>query len=317
MQLPPLDEFPAGPRRVVLEALHVLYRAADGPGVRKISAGLAEGDFRATMNRDLVAKVLSGRQWPTAFQVDSLVRWLADRAIDVKDTDAEAARFLWLYEQADAQADRTVRSPAATRSAIIVASEGKLCGLGVLLTDGTVLTRSYVVADGDGHTLESLRVRPVDADRSTSGEASVRWRAPEDDDGPARFAVLAPKVPIAGAVGAKWEAPPPNGARVRFYGVHRPYSGSPLEGLWLAGTVMGPSGRHGAVQLDCVLPAEGEPSQPTGTIFRIQSAGVLGESGRVVGIVSRHLRNTNCVWMTPSDLIADQVPAATRRRMFG
>lgn len=45
--------------------------------------------------------------------------------------------------------------------------------------------------------------------------------------------------------------------------------------------------------------------------------GVLGESGRVVGIVSRHLRNTNCVWMTPSDLIADQVPAATRRRMFG
>jgi len=177
MELPPLEEFPTGPRRVVLENLHALYRAADKPGVRTISEGLAQGDFRATMNRDLVAKVLSGRRWPTAWQLDSLVRWLATRAIDVKDPEAESGRLLWLYQQAEAERDGTVRSPAPTRSSILIRSRQEF-GLGVLLGDGTVLTRAYVVEENTVPDQERLLVRCVDGVQGPSCPARVTWRSP-------------------------------------------------------------------------------------------------------------------------------------------
>ncbi|MET8451650.1 hypothetical protein [Streptomyces sp. NPDC005209] len=273
--------------------------------MRTISAGLAKGDFRATMNRDLVAKVLSGRQWPTAWQLDSLVRWLASRAIDGKEPDAEAGRLLWLYQQAEAEGDGTLRSPGPTRSSLVIASNFFL-GMGVLLADGTVLTRAYVVGDNP-----SLGVRSVDRP-GTWCEASVAWRTPEDPEG---FAVLAPETVIAGAAGARWGAPPRSGARVRIYGARTRHDsdGQRLDGLWLAGIVMGPSGAEGDWQLDFALPTE-----PKDEFLRgIAAAGVLDESGRVVGVVSHAMLGSSFIWMTPFDTIADQVPSITRRQPSG
>ncbi|QMU69618.1 trypsin-like peptidase domain-containing protein [Streptacidiphilus sp. P02-A3a] len=308
MELPPLEEFPAGPRRVVLEDLHALYRAAGGPGVRVISAGLAEGDFRATMNRDLVARVLSGRQWPTAWQqLDSLVRWLALRSIDSREPTAEADRFLRLYQLAAAERDGTVRAPASTDSTVLVfmgrhsgPPDWGLVGMGVVLANGTVLTRGHVA---DRARDDGLMV----VVRLVSGNAGSRARVSYRAAGEPGFAVLTPDTPIAGAPGVRWGPRPSPGARVRLYLTH----GFECESLWIAGTTMGPSGADGAWQLDAALPSDS--GNPDGIKLNgFAGAPVLDDSGRVVGIVSR--RHGQFVWMTPVDVIVSQMPSIAHRQ---
>ncbi|MFE7552046.1 hypothetical protein [Streptomyces gardneri] len=82
----------------------------------------------------------------TAWQLNSLVRWLATQAIDGRDPDAEANRFLALYQHAEATGDRTSRAPVATRASLLVRFGHRL-GSGVLLQDGTVLTHAYLLAE--------------------------------------------------------------------------------------------------------------------------------------------------------------------------
>ncbi|GAB7035984.1 CBS domain-containing protein [Streptomyces sp. NPDC021749] len=110
VELPSLEEFAAGPRRTLLEELHVLYRAAGPLSVRAISEGIKEEEddgFRATMDRNLVSALLSGRRWPTEYQLETLVRFLAQRALRRKSPDEEANEFARLHRAA--ANDRTER----------------------------------------------------------------------------------------------------------------------------------------------------------------------------------------------------------------
>lgn len=313
VQMPPLEEFPDGPRRTVLENLHALYRAADRPGVRTISDGLADGDFRATMNRTLVSQVFRGDQWPTAWQLDSLVRWLTGRAIDGRDPDAEANRFLALYQHAEAAGDLTSRAPVASRASLLVRFGNRL-GSGVLLQDRTVLTRAYLLQEDEDlqEGRQRLAVRAIDSPGAWT-DADVLWRDPELRG----LAVLAPRGRVDGAAGARWAAPPPPGARVRIYGAHDSDSGRGdlrLEGIWLAGTTMGPTGSDGDWQLDVSVPPGSDGTSPSRIGRWLGGAAVLDESGRVIGVLSHQLQRTSFYWMTPFDVITAQVPLLARRR---
>ncbi|MFD9081673.1 S1 family peptidase [Streptomyces erythrochromogenes] len=262
------------------------------------------------MNRTLVSQVFRGDQWPTAWQLDSLVRWLTGRAIDGRDPDAEANRFLALYQHAEAAGDLTSRAPVASRASLVVDS-GDRRGAGVLLQDGTVLTRAYLLPEGDEDLQQGrqrLVVRAIDSLGGAWADAVVLWRDPE----PSGFAVLAPSRKVDGVAGARWAAPPPPGARVRIYGARHGEYGP--EGVWLAGTAMGPSGAAGDWQLDVSVPAGRDGTDTSMPVRGIGGAAVLDESGRVVGVISHQMPRTTFHWMTPFDAITAQVPLLARRR---
>lgn len=102
VSLPGTDQIPPGPKRDVLIELHKLYRLADTPGVRSISTEVQKrDDLSATMNRDLVSQILSGRRWPTVKQLDSIVRVLASQAINSPGEDSESSRFIALWTAAE------------------------------------------------------------------------------------------------------------------------------------------------------------------------------------------------------------------------
>ncbi|MBQ0995877.1 hypothetical protein [Streptomyces sp. RK62] len=97
-----MDRVPEGPKRDLLIELHKLYQLADAPGLRGLSAEIADRLLlSATMNRDLLSKIFSGKRWPTIKQVDSLVRVLAEKSIRKTDIDAEAERFHQLWMSAE------------------------------------------------------------------------------------------------------------------------------------------------------------------------------------------------------------------------
>ncbi|MFD8412138.1 hypothetical protein ACFV2Q_10335 [Streptomyces sp. NPDC059650] len=266
--------------------------------MRTISAGLADGDFRATMDRDLVSKVLNGTRWPTAWQLDSLVRWFAGRAIDGRNPAIEASRFLGLYQQAVEEGDGTVRAPAPSRSALLVYFRRQTWS-GVLLHDGTVLTQSLDLAEESGPLNgDRVEVRSVDGPQNGS-EADVLMRGTSRTG----FTVLAPRHPLQGAAAARWAPAPPIGGRVRAYLTHTSRRDNRLEGLWLAGTVLGPSGPDGDWQLDMTLTIEPNEAR-IGDVAA--GAGVLDESGRLVGAITRRLPGTSFYWMAPVDTIERQ-----------
>lgn len=100
--LPGVDRVPEGPKRELLVELHKLYHLADAPGLRGLSAEIADKLLlSATMNRDLLSKIFSGKRWPTVRQVDSLVRVLAEKSIHAVDVDSEAKRFRHLWMAAE------------------------------------------------------------------------------------------------------------------------------------------------------------------------------------------------------------------------
>ncbi|MFF3323630.1 serine protease [Streptomyces sp. NPDC002889] len=305
VELPPVEEFPAGPRRVLLENLHILYRAADQPGVRAISEGLADGDFRATMNRDLVAKILGGRRWPTAWQLDSLVRWLADRAIGPADVKDEVVRFLRLYELAEG--DGTLRMQSPTNSRIrITRAEGQSVGAGVLLGDGSVLTRAHVVGertkDYYRNTLtdEDVLIQCVEGDQK-SRRAHLLWSSQLPPDG-WDLTLLTLEPAIGRRAGPRWGAPRA-GARVRVYGFPK---AAHEDGVWFTGNVIGPGGGNGDWQLDL--------ARPDALSFQgFSGAGVYDDSGFVIGLISTALPNTTFAWMTPPEVLARTVPSWPRQ----
>jgi hypothetical protein len=97
-----VDQVPEGPKRDLLVELHKLFQLADSPGLRGLSAEIADRLLlSATMNRDLLSKIFSGKRWPTIRQIDSLVRVLAEKSIRKIDVDAEAERFHQLWMSAE------------------------------------------------------------------------------------------------------------------------------------------------------------------------------------------------------------------------
>ncbi|MFB7356029.1 trypsin-like peptidase domain-containing protein [Streptomyces gardneri] len=187
-------------------------------------------------------------------------------------------------------------------------------GSGVLLQDGTVLTRAYLLQEGEGSQegRQLLGVRAIDSPRPWT-KADVLWR----DSELRGLAVLAPRGRVDGAAGARWSASPPPGARVRIYGAHDVHTGDGdfrLEGIWLAGTTMGPTGSDGDWQLDVSVPPGSDSTSPSSIGSGLGGAAVLDESGRVIGVLSHQLPRTSFYWMTPFDVITAQVPLLGRRR---
>ncbi|WKX69937.1 hypothetical protein [Streptomyces sp. XD-27] len=82
----------------LVRALEELHRAAGRPGMRKVSALIAEGDHPAAVSHEGVRTTLKGLvvpRWPT---VQSIVAVLAAACVDPpRDPTAEVARFLPLW----------------------------------------------------------------------------------------------------------------------------------------------------------------------------------------------------------------------------
>ncbi|WP_216917400.1 S1 family peptidase [Nocardia noduli] len=311
MEIPPVEQFAAGPRRAVLESLHELYRAADGPGIRTISEGIAAGDYRATMNRDLVAKILSGTRWPTAWQLDSLVRWLAVRAVDDRTPETEAQRFQGLHERAAAARDTTSRlvSDPNGSAVQVVSNPGRTryqVGMGVLLSSNAVLTHAFVLeaprltAQGKMayKVPEAVEVIPVSGRYRARYPGQLDWWDDSDQHG---LAVLKLEKPIPEVSRIQWTTPSPD-ARVRVFGI-----ADDGTGIWAQGTVTGQHGDIWQLDLHNAPPLQGGNA---GAYQGFAGAAVLDSSGRAVGIMtSVWARGTRTYFMTSANSIASKVPS--------
>ncbi|WP_329179613.1 hypothetical protein [Streptomyces sp. NBC_01477] len=90
----PLDQ----PRQELVRALEELHRAAGSPGMRKVSAMIAEGDHPAVVSHEGVRTALKGLTSPRWETVQSIVAALAAACISPsRDPADEVARFLPLW----------------------------------------------------------------------------------------------------------------------------------------------------------------------------------------------------------------------------
>lgn len=82
----------------LVRALEELHRAAGHPGMRKVSALIAEGDYPAVVSHEGVRTTLKGLNVPRWETVQSIVAALAAACVDPpRDPTAEVARFLPLW----------------------------------------------------------------------------------------------------------------------------------------------------------------------------------------------------------------------------
>ncbi|MEU7579221.1 hypothetical protein AB0B50_16655 [Streptomyces sp. NPDC041068] len=82
----------------LVRALEELHRAAGHPGMRKVSALIAEGDLPAVVSHEGVRTTLKGLSVPRWETVQSIVAVLAAACVDPpRDPTAEVARFLPLW----------------------------------------------------------------------------------------------------------------------------------------------------------------------------------------------------------------------------
>jgi hypothetical protein len=103
-RLPEPDEtrLPAGPRRDLVLALREAYRAAGSPSFRRIEAAVADNDgYDDTVSRQSISLLLGGTFIPRWSKIDCLVRQLATTSNPRRDPDAQAARFLLLWNALD------------------------------------------------------------------------------------------------------------------------------------------------------------------------------------------------------------------------
>ncbi|MCT9088023.1 hypothetical protein N4G70_04010 [Streptomyces sp. ASQP_92] len=89
---------PNGAHQELVRALEELHRAAGHPGMRKVSALIAEGDHPAVVSHEGVRTALKGLNVPRWETVQSIVAVLATACVDPpRDPTAEVARFLPLW----------------------------------------------------------------------------------------------------------------------------------------------------------------------------------------------------------------------------
>lgn len=114
VQLPGPDELPPGPLRTLTEALHELYRAAGGPGLRMIANAVADDHrFRDSVSHEKVRELLQGIGSPKWSKLEPVVRVLAVRSTPRRDPDEEAKRFKRLWDSAATREGGTEEQVAA------------------------------------------------------------------------------------------------------------------------------------------------------------------------------------------------------------
>ncbi|WP_159038880.1 MULTISPECIES: hypothetical protein [unclassified Streptomyces] len=96
--------------------MHKLYHLAGTPGLREISSGIEKMDLPATLNRNLVSDILSGKKQPNALQLSSLVRFFASRATNGPDPEAESNRLVSLLLDALFTPEHTVEEETPSAS---------------------------------------------------------------------------------------------------------------------------------------------------------------------------------------------------------
>ncbi len=101
ISLPGKDCLPPGPHRALVEALYRLYEGAGKPSLRRIAAGITNGDFPDTVSHEKVGALLRGDGLPAWLKVECVVRQLAAWHNPRLDPDEEAARFTVLWLAAD------------------------------------------------------------------------------------------------------------------------------------------------------------------------------------------------------------------------
>lgn len=102
VDMPSEDIVPPGPARDLLSELHKLYLLAGTPGLREISTGIADReDFSSTLNRNLISRILTGKTAANSLQLDSLVRFFAERAVTRLNPEEESDRLLALWLDAN------------------------------------------------------------------------------------------------------------------------------------------------------------------------------------------------------------------------
>jgi hypothetical protein len=109
----------------LLAELHRLYRLAGPPGLRKISEEIQAGDFNATLNKNLVSRILNGHTLPTALQLDTLARYFCQLSPHSGDPEAESLRLtdIWLRaQQAPLALLETVPAATSVDQALRIAS---------------------------------------------------------------------------------------------------------------------------------------------------------------------------------------------------
>jgi hypothetical protein len=116
--MPGEDRLPPGPHRALLEALHALYEGAGKPGLRRIAAGITDGEFPDTISHEKVGALLRGADLPRWLKVECVVRQLAAWHNPRMDPDQEAARFTALWLAAD-----HAQRPGGSRPAIAAAQD--------------------------------------------------------------------------------------------------------------------------------------------------------------------------------------------------
>ncbi len=123
--LPGEDRLPPGPHRALLEALHGLYEGAGKPGLRRIAAGITNGEFRDTISHEKVGALLRGVGLPGWLKVECVVRQLAAWHNPRLDPDEEAARFtaLWLAADRARRARESNPATAAVQDSAPVAND--------------------------------------------------------------------------------------------------------------------------------------------------------------------------------------------------
>ncbi|WP_455771375.1 hypothetical protein [Streptomyces xanthophaeus] len=101
VEMPGEDVVPPGPHRELVTELHRLYLLAGPPGLRKISDEIKDSDdFDATLNRNLIARILGGATLPTSLQLDSLTRYFISLGIDSVDPRDESRRLAEIWMRA-------------------------------------------------------------------------------------------------------------------------------------------------------------------------------------------------------------------------
>lgn len=108
--MPGPDSLPPGPRRDLVEALHLLYRGAGMPGLRRIAKAVMDGDFRDTVSHEKVGKILRGDGLPSWTKLEPVVRILVNWNAARLDSDAEIIRIQELWQRA-----RSLSSPEPDR----------------------------------------------------------------------------------------------------------------------------------------------------------------------------------------------------------
>jgi hypothetical protein len=178
-----------GPSRELVLALHELYRGAGKPSSREIALAVEKGHYRDTVSHDTIAKMLRGHSFPRWDKWEPVVRALAARNAEQRDTDAEARRMqeLWLAVQDHANMNETpgdiVQAPDITsgvgqipRGAGETRSDPAAAASGLISheTAGCPMTD---LETGGGRTLASIQRAVVGADgaQGARGGRNSRW----------------------------------------------------------------------------------------------------------------------------------------------